>query len=54
MRLFALEIPQVVKVIQIFRTYSAAATSRGVDAIHPGYGFLAENDRFAEICGTTG
>ena len=32
----------------------AAATSRGVDAIHPGYGFLAENDRFAEICGDHG
>ena len=32
----------------------AAATSRGVDAIHPGYGFLAENDRFAEMCSDHG
>ncbi|MFN6131298.1 MAG: acetyl-CoA carboxylase biotin carboxylase subunit [Synechococcaceae cyanobacterium] len=32
----------------------AAATSRGADAIHPGYGFLAENDRFAEICAAHG
>ena len=32
----------------------AAATSRGVDAIHPGYGFLAENDKFAEICNDHG
>ncbi|MDH4210861.1 MAG: acetyl-CoA carboxylase biotin carboxylase subunit [candidate division WOR-3 bacterium] len=32
----------------------AAAEEAGVDAIHPGYGFLAENPRFAEACEASG
>lgn len=33
-----------------FTNIMSIATSIGVDAIHPGYGFLAENADFAEIC----
>jgi len=32
----------------------AAAEVTNADAIHPGYGFLAENAGFAEICATSG
>ncbi|MDQ2817939.1 MAG: acetyl-CoA carboxylase biotin carboxylase subunit [Candidatus Eremiobacteraeota bacterium] len=32
----------------------SAAELAGVDAVHPGYGFLAENSGFAEICASHG
>jgi acetyl-CoA carboxylase, biotin carboxylase subunit len=32
----------------------SAADITGADAIHPGYGFLSENDEFAELCGKWG
>ncbi len=39
-----LNVPQII----------AAAEITGADAVHPGYGFLAENAEFAEICERSG
>ena len=32
----------------------SAAVATGADAIHPGYGFLSENSKFAEVCASCG
>src|SRR5581483_12246902 len=32
----------------------SAAEVTGVDAVHPGYGFLSENPKFAEVCDAYG
>jgi len=45
--------PSVESYLRIDRILEAAATT-GADAVHPGYGFLAENAAFAEACRTAG
>ncbi len=37
-----------------YRRIIAAAEIAGADAVHPGYGFLAENAEFAEVCVANG
>ncbi len=41
--------PSIQSYLKIDRIISAAEIA-DVDAIHPGYGFLAENAHFAEVC----
>ncbi len=45
--------PALASYLNIDAILSAAQCSRA-DAIHPGYGFLSENDRFAEACAKAG
>src|SRR5207237_6557884 len=37
-----------------YRHIIAAAELAGVQAVHPGYGFLSENAHFAEVCRACG
>ncbi|HWU40201.1 MAG TPA: biotin carboxylase N-terminal domain-containing protein, partial [Candidatus Acidoferrum sp.] len=45
--------PPAASYLQVPRIISAAEIT-GAQAIHPGYGFLAENRQFAEICENCG
>lgn len=46
--------PQPIKSYLNIPSIISAAEITGADAIHPGYGFLAENPSFAEICESVG
>lgn len=45
--------PAAKSYLQMFSVLSAA-TVTGADAVHPGFGFLSENSRFAEMCAKVG
>ena len=45
--------PSIYSYLQIPNIMCAAEVT-GVDAVHPGYGFLAESDEFARVCGAYG
>ena len=45
--------PAAKSYLDMERILSAALTT-GVDAIHPGFGFLSENEKFARLCSEVG
>lgn len=51
---FCIGPPQASKSYLNIPNIIAAAEISGADAIHPGYGFLAENANFAEVCESCG
>ncbi len=54
MKLFVLVNPQSSDSYLNIPHIMAAAEITNADAIHPGYGFLAENAKFAQICADHG